>query len=128
MINILDIGEMQIKATKNHFTPTRIVLVAQSCPTFATLWTITRQAPLSMEFSRQEYWSGLPFPSPGDLLDPRIKPGAPTLQAESLLSEASGASRIAIIKKITLERGEIGTFVHCRWECKMVPPLWKTTW
>ena len=45
------------------------------------------QAPLSMEFSKQEYWSGLPFPSPGDLLDPRIKPRSPELQADSLPSE-----------------------------------------
>ena len=41
---------------------------------FATPWTVACQAPLSMEFSRQEYWSGLPFPSPGDLPDPRIEP------------------------------------------------------
>ena len=123
MLNILDIGEMQIKATKNHFIPTRIVLVTQSCPTFVTLWTITHQAPLSTEFSRQEYWSRLPFPSPGDLLDPGIEPRSPTLQADSLLSEPSGANRIAIIKKITLESGEIGTFVHCWWECKMIQPL-----
>ena len=48
---------------------------------------IACQAPLSMEFSRQQHWSGLPFPSPGDLPDPGIKPGFPTLQAISLLSE-----------------------------------------
>ena len=54
---------------------------------FATPWTIAYQAPLSMEFSRQEYWSGLPFPSPGDLPDPGIKPGSPALQANSLSSE-----------------------------------------
>ena len=47
---------------------------------FATSWTVAYQAPLSMEFSRQEYWSGLPFPSPGVLPDPGIKPGSPTLQ------------------------------------------------
>ena len=46
---------------------------------FATPWTVAYKAPLSMEFSRQEYWSGLPFPSPGDLSDPGIKPGSPTL-------------------------------------------------
>ena len=40
-------------------------------------WTVAHQAPLSMEFSRQEYWSGLPFPSPGDLPDPGIKPRSP---------------------------------------------------
>ena len=49
--------------------------------------TVARQAPLSMELSRKEYWSGLPFPSPGDLLDPGIKPGSPALQADSLPSE-----------------------------------------
>ena len=48
------------------------------------------QAPLSMGFLRQEYWSGLPFPSPGDLPDPGIEPGSPALQADSLLSETSG--------------------------------------
>ena len=44
-------------------------LVAKSCLTLATLWTVAHQAPLSMGFSREEYWSGLPFPSPGDLLN-----------------------------------------------------------
>ena len=54
---------------------------------FASLWTVTLQAPLSMGFSRQENWSGLPLTSPGDLLDPRIEPGSLTLQEDSLLSE-----------------------------------------
>ena len=61
--------------------------VAQSCP---TTWTIAYQAPLSMGFSRQECWSGLPFPSPGDLLDPGIEPGCPALQADALPSEPPG--------------------------------------
>ena len=52
-------------------------LDAQSCPTLATPWTVACQAPLSMRFSRQDYWSGLPCPSPGDLPDPGIKPGSP---------------------------------------------------
>ena len=50
---------------------------------FATPWTVTYQAPPSMGFSRQEYWSGLPFPSPGDLPNPGIEPGSPTLQADA---------------------------------------------
>ena len=50
-------------------------LVAKSCPTLATPWTVAYQAPLSMGFSRQEYWSGLPFPSPGDLPDQESNPG-----------------------------------------------------
>ena len=52
--------------------------------------TVAHQAPLSMEFSRQEYWTGLPFPSLGDLPDPGIKPKFPTLQADSLPSEPPG--------------------------------------
>ena len=58
---------------------------------FATLWTIARQAPLSMGFSRQEYWNGLPFPPPGDLPHPGIKPTSPALQVDSLpLSHQGG--------------------------------------
>ena len=57
---------------------------------FATPWTVAHQPPLSMEFSRQEYWSRLPFPSPGDLPDPEIELGSPALQADSLLSEPPG--------------------------------------
>ena len=57
---------------------------------FATPWTVTHQVPPSMEFSRQEYWSGLPFPFPGDLSDPVIKPGSPALQADALPSEPPG--------------------------------------
>ena len=65
-------------------------LVAKSCLTLATPWTVARQAPLSMGFSRQAYWSGLPFPSPGDLPNPGIEPGPPALQADSLPTELPG--------------------------------------
>ena len=57
---------------------------------FVTPWTVVCQAPLSMEFSRQEYWSGLPFPSPGDLPNPWTEPVSPALQVDSLLSEPPG--------------------------------------
>ena len=53
---------------------------------FVTSWTVARQAPLPMEFARQEYWSGWPFPSPGDLPDPGIEAESLTLQADSLPS------------------------------------------
>ena len=59
-------------------------LVAELCPTLATPWTAAHQAPLSMGFPRQEHWSGLPFPSLGDLPDPKIEPASPALQADSL--------------------------------------------
>ena len=55
-----------------------------------TPWTVAYQAPQSIEFSRQEYWSGLPFPSSGDLPDPGIEPRSPTLRADTLPSEPSG--------------------------------------
>ena len=54
---------------------------------FATPWTVAHQAPQSMGFSRQEYWSGLPFPSPGDLPNQGIEPRSPVLQADALTSE-----------------------------------------
>ena len=57
---------------------------------FATPWTVPCQASLSMRFSCQEYWNRLPYPLPGDLPDPGIKPGSPELQADSLSSEPPG--------------------------------------
>ena len=66
------------------------VKVTHLCPTLCDpIDYIACQAPLSMEFSTQEYWSGLPFPSPGDLPNPGIEPWSPSLQADSLLSEPS---------------------------------------
>ena len=65
-------------------------LVAKSCPTVATPWTVAHQAPLSMGFSRQEYWRGLPFASPGNLPDLGIQLKSPALQVDSLLSEPPG--------------------------------------
>ena len=68
------------------------VLVAQSCMTLCNPHglTVACQAPLFMEFSRLEYWSDLPFPSPGDLPNPGTEPGSPALQADSLVSEPPG--------------------------------------
>ena len=79
-------------------TPTK-VKDSHGVRLFATPWTVARQAPLSIEFSRQEYWSGLPFPSPGDLPglpfpspgdlpDPGVKPPSPALHVDSLPSES----------------------------------------
>ena len=59
---------------------------------FATPWTVAHQAPPSMGFSRQEYWSGLPFPSPGYLPDPGIEPRSPALLVDALPSEPPGKS------------------------------------
>ena len=57
---------------------------------FATPWTVAHQPPHSIGFFKQEYWNGLPFPSPGDLRDPGIKPGSPAFQADALTSEPPG--------------------------------------
>ena len=65
--------------------------VPQSCLTLCTPWIVAYQAPLSLEFFRQEYWSGLPFPFPGHLPDPGIKPASPALQEDSLLLSHQGS-------------------------------------
>ena len=64
--------------------------VAQSCPTLCDPVTVAYQASQSMEFSRQEYWSRLPFVSPGDLPNPGIEPGSPALKADALPTEPPG--------------------------------------
>ena len=69
---------------------------------FATPWTVAHKALLSIGFSRQEYWSGLPFPSPGGLPDPGIEPRSPTLQADALTSEPPGKSLINVRTLINL--------------------------
>ena len=69
-----------------------------SCLTLATLWGEAHQAALSRGFPRQEYWSGLSFPSPGDLPDLGIKPRSPKLQTDSLLTESPGNWRIVLVK------------------------------
>ena len=66
------------------------VLVTQSCPALCNTMDYSHQAPLSMEFFRQEYWTGSPFPSPGDLPNTGIEPRCPALQVDSLLSEPLG--------------------------------------
>ena len=76
--------------TQTILTIKILVVVLSYVQLFVNPWTVAHQAPLSVEFSRQEYWSGLPFPSPGDPPDPGIKPGSPVLQADSLLFEPPG--------------------------------------
>ena len=70
-----------------------------------TSCTIACQAPLSMEFSRPEYWSGLPCPSPGDLPNPEIEPRSPALQADSLLSESPGTAKNIGVGSLSLLQG-----------------------
>ena len=81
----MDIPDMSLVKVK--------VKSLSSVQLFVTPWTVAYQAPPSMGFSRQEYRSGLPFPSPGDLPDPGIEPGSPAFQADALTSEPQGSTR-----------------------------------
>ena len=78
---------------------------------FATAWTVAYQAPPSIGFSRKECWSGLPFPSPGDLPDPGIKPRSPALQADTLPSEPPEWQWGKVNYKV-LVKGEFNTMKH----------------
>ena len=80
----------------------------------AALWTVAHQDPPSMEFSRQEYWGGLPFPSPGDLPDTGIKPGSPILQADALPSEPPGKPIMFGNKVCIAHSGNINLSQECR--------------
>ena len=80
------IGLCSYVPMENHLLLFSHLVVSSS---FADLGTVARQGPLSMEFPRQEYWRGWPFPSPGGLPDQGVKPGSPVLQADSFQSEPS---------------------------------------
>ena len=94
-LNVLNrwyVGE-NAKSRKSFLIRDEVVVVysLNHIRLFATPWTIVHQAPLSMGFPRQEYWSGLSFPSPGDLSDPGIKPASSALQVDSLLLSHLGS-------------------------------------
>ena len=105
-----------IPARAAHCSREMKALVAQLC-LFETPWTTTHQAPPSMGFFRPEYWSGLPFLSPGDLHEPGIKLGSPALQADSLPSESQGRS---IAQGRGFHPQEEGIFGHgCEGSCEV---------
>ena len=83
---------------------------------FATPWTAAYQAPPSKGFSRQEYWSGLPLPSPGDLPNPGIEPRSPTLQADALTSEPPG-------KPWKNFNAWVKCGLYCEADCELMEPL-----
>ena len=103
---------------------------------FATPWTIAYQAPPSMGFSRQEYWSGLPLPSPGDLPDPGIEPGSPTFQADALTSEPPGKPifmqkfHYNTMKTGTSRRGLLRSILASlvAQQSRICPPMHETSW
>ena len=90
---------------------------------FATPWTVAYKAPLSVEFSCQEYWSGLPFPSPGDLLDLGTELGSPALQADALPSEPPGKSLIRRVHQAKCQVGWITSSNQDCWEKYQQPQI-----
>ena len=97
-------------------------LVAKSCLTLATPWTVAHQVPLSMGFPRQVYWSELPFPSPEDLPDPGIKPGSPAWQVDSFpMDSFPGRDTMQahghVICGFTLSE-MTGLFLFCNLQCQ----------
>ena len=90
-------------------------LVGKSCPALPTPWTVHCQALLSVGFPRQEYWSGLPFPSPGDLPDPEIEPWSSSLQAAILPTDPPGNTQARV-------PGTARQFLD-RWTTRDVPGL-----
>ena len=105
----------------NYLLCSMCVLVAQPCLTLMTPRTVTHWSPLFMGFSKQEYWSGLPFPSPGDLPYPKIEPGSPSLQADCLQTEPPGKPKNTGEGSLSLLQGIFPTqesnqgLLHCRW-------------
>ena len=93
-----------------------LYLVVQSC-LFATPRTVARQAPLSMGILQQEYWSGLPCPPPGDLLNPGIKHRSPALQADTLPSKPKnpGVGSLSLLQGICPTQESNWGLLHCRW-------------
>ena len=88
---------------------------------FVTPWTVACQASLSMRFSREEYWSGLPCPPPGDRPDPGIEPTSPALQADSLPAEPlgnpknTGVGSLSLLQRISPTQELNWGLLHCRW-------------
>ena len=105
-LTIIVLSEVSQRKTKYHMQSLMCCAQSLSCVRlFVSPWTVACQAPLSMGFSRQEYWSELPCPPPGDLLNPGIKPNSPTLQLDPLLSELPGKSKKTRVGSISLFPG-----------------------
>ena len=93
---------------------------------FATLWTVARQDPPSLEFSRREYWSGLPFPSPGNLPNPGTEPRSPTLQADALTSEPPEGIPVELFQILKDDAVKVlHSICQQNWKTQQWPQDWK---
>ena len=105
---------------KKHYLPQCAVLSRSVMSDSVIPWTVARQAPLSMGFSRQEYWSGLPCPPPGDFPNPGVEPRSPALQSYSVLSEPPGQPKntgmggLSLLQEIFLTQESNRGLLHCR--------------
>ena len=98
----MDLGLLIRKLGYNSFFNISSSMSLSRVQVFATTWTVAYQAPPSMGFSRQEYWSRLSFPSPRDLPDSGIEPGSPAFQADALTSELPGKPSSTLLIHIKL--------------------------
>ena len=98
-----------------------LTLIKRGIGKVVSSWTVAHQAPLSMGFSRQEYWSGLPCPPPGDLPNPGIETRSFAVQAGSLPSEPPGKHKntrvgnLSLLQEIFLTQESNWDLLHCRW-------------
>ena len=94
----LNVNKLQFLCLQHGDSESEVAQLLSRVWIFATLWTVGHQVPPSVGFPRQEYWSGLPFPSSGYLPDPGIEPESPTLRADTLTSEPPGKPNMVIIQ------------------------------
>ena len=117
MLRELGAGTEEFLITEEQWEKVKVKLLSHVW-LFVTPWTVVYQAPQSMEFSRQEYWCGLTFPSPGDLPNPGIEPGSLTLQADALPSDPPGKPKEKPIKTAIgkqIQGEEIAKWVQSHW-------------
>ena len=137
--NVCEMAKRYLKRCSTSFIYPSLFMLSH-VQLFATPWTVTRQAPTSLESSRQEYWSGLPFPPPRDLPSSGIEPASfpfaggfftnwATYKAQLIVTEIQiKMVRMAIIKKLTNNKcwrgcGEKGNSLALWWECKCIQPF-----
>ena len=129
---LLDKCKSKLQCITSHWSECSISALCSVISNSATPLTVACQAPLSMGFSRKEYWSGLPFPPPGDLSHPQTECMSPALAGIFFTTELPGKpewpSKKSTNNKCYRRFAEKGILLYCWWECKLIQPLWRTVW